>query len=338
MLAIQYIKKQMKRPNWKVYKLAVLIELIFLFLCLIGLIIFSLYIFDNTFPVFKYSMLYINIISYAILITSIAGIIIVTKKWRRKITYNLSNNKKIIYSLSCLMLSFLFLSSIEYIIYINNQDKFNIENSYIKKSISDRILNVKGNIKSYKKYLDTYNHIYKELKNKKYIGYNSVDDFYFTIINEDTLEIDINKRSAIGVGIIGGIPITKLNNAETIGISLKNEPHNISNPSSKTILESMKRGDSINVNEFRLLIHQKIEMYQEIINEYKTISKDKLVVTFGDFVLYSIFNPDITGNKTHIFIRLIFLLQAIVITFFSGYIYQTLYKMLDGENTTKSEA
>lgn len=73
----------MKRPNWKVYKLAVLIELIFLFLCLIGLIIFSLYIFDNTFPVFKYSMLYINIISYAILITSIAGIIIVTKKWRR---------------------------------------------------------------------------------------------------------------------------------------------------------------------------------------------------------------------------------------------------------------
>lgn len=51
----------MKRPNWKVYKFAVLIELIFLFLCLIGLIIFSLYIFDNTFPVFKYSMLYINI-------------------------------------------------------------------------------------------------------------------------------------------------------------------------------------------------------------------------------------------------------------------------------------
>lgn len=85
------------------------------------------------------------------------------------------------------------------------------------------------------------------------------------------------------------------------------------------------------------MVHQKIKSYQDRIKEYEAILEDELVITFGDFVIYSIFNSSITGNKTHIFIRLIFLLQAIVVTFFSGYIYQTLYKILDGENKKTPE-
>ena len=100
----------------------------------------------------------------------------------------------------------------------------------------------------------------------------------------------------------------------------------------------MRQSDSINSDDFQILVHQKIENYQNKIHECNAILEDGLVITFGDFVIYSIFNPSITGNKTHIFIRLLFLLQAIVITFFSGYIYQTLYKILDGKDKKEPEA
>ena len=113
---------------------------------------------------------------------------------------------------------------------------------------------------------------------------------------------------------------------------MKNELYNISHPSSKTILEAIKCNDSISGSNFCQLVKEKIEFYENKINSYNTILSSELTISFWDFIIYNIFNPSITGNKTHILIRLIFLLQAIIITFISGYIYQTLYKILDGDN------
>lgn len=323
----------MKHPNWKLYYLMVRIELCFIALCFIGVIILLLFLFDSTFPVFKYSILYIKIITYAILTISTIGLVVVIRYWRKEILSTISNYKKILYSSSCLILFLLLLLSCEYLIYIHNQNNFYIEKKYIQTSINDNISDIKREIIYCEKYMNEYIHIFEKLKNKKYIGYNNIDDFYFTIISGDTIEIKTNKKKLLGAGSNGIYIDFGLDDAYDIGISLKNEPYNISHPSSKAILESMKRNNNINVNDLRVLINQKIDRYNNRIKEYKTILENELVITFGDFIIYNLFNSNITGNKTHIIIRLIFYLQAIVITFFSGYIYQTLYKMLDGKRS-----
>ena len=259
--------------------------------------------------------------------------------WRKNPVNTLSNHKKIIFSVSCLFSLLFFLSSIEYISYINNKEEFNIENNFINDSIRDKVLNLRKEITYCKSYINAYYHISEELKKKEYIGYSNIDDFYFTVINDDTIEIKLNERRPHPGGGINSVYINKgINDAEDIGILLKNESYNISHPTSKVILKSMQQKDSIKGDDFSLLVHQKIERYQNRINEYQKMLEDEVVITFGDFIIYSIFNTSITGNKTNIIIRLIFLLQAIVVTFFSGYIYQTLYKILDGEDNQKPKA
>lgn len=321
----------MKRLNRKSCNLTILRVLWLPLLCLIGIIILLLFLFDSTFPVFKYSILCINIITYAILIASTIGLVILIKYWRKEFLDTISNYRKIFYSSLCIILFLFFFSSCEYLIYIHNQNSFNIENEYIQTSINDKISDVKKEINYCEAYMNDYIHILEELKNKKHIGYSSIDNSYFTIIHDDTIELKINKKRTIGAGSTGIYIDFGLDDARDIGISLRNELYKMSHPSSKAILESMKRNDSINVNDFRILINEKIDRYNNRIKEYKTILENELVITFGDFIIYNLCNSNITGNKTHIIIRLIFYLQAIVITFFSGYIYKTLYKMLDGK-------
>lgn len=327
----------MKQQNRKSYSLAIYSELLFIFLLLIGMVALFLFLFDSAFPVFKYSLLCIKIITCVILIASIIGLIHIIRIWRKGSLSTLSNYKKITYSLICLLWSFLFLSSIEYLIYIHNKDKFNIENNYINAFTEDKISSLRQEIEHCKKYVDSYNHIYDGLMNKEYVEYHSIDDFYFIVINGDTIELKIQQRQKPGTGTVGMRFDRGINSAEPIGIALKNEPYNSFHPRSEAILKSMQKNDNIKCDELRLLVSQKREMYQDRIEEYKVILEGEVVITFGDFIIYNIFNPSITGNKTHIFIRLIFLLQAIVITFFSGYIYQTLYKILDGEKYNNPE-
>lgn len=328
----------MKCQNWKLCSLMRHIDLWLPFLCLVGMVVLLLFIFDSTFPVFKYSLLCANIITLTILIALTIVLIVVIINWRKKLLNNISNYSKILYSSLCLISSFVILSSIEYLVYINNQKNFYLEKDYIQTSINDKIFDIKREIKSCEKYINEYLHIFEELKNKEHIEYSNANDLYFTVINDDTIEIKIYGKVPLpGTGTNGIYTKLSLNNAESIGISLNNESRHISHPTSKVILKSMQQNDSISGNDFRLLVHQKIKSYQDRIKEYEAILEDELVVTFGDFVIYSIFNSSITGNKTHILIRLLFLFQTIVITFFSGYIYQTLYKILDGKDKKSPE-
>lgn len=66
----------MKRPNWKLIFLLNKIEVGMYIVVLIGTIIMVLYIFDNIFPAFKYSVLYLKILTWIFLISSLATLFV----------------------------------------------------------------------------------------------------------------------------------------------------------------------------------------------------------------------------------------------------------------------
>lgn len=326
----------MKRPNWRLFFLLNKIKIGVFIIVLIVIIIMLLYTFDNIFPTFKYSVLCLKIITWIFLILSLAILLVMIQNARKKHFNSFSNRKRIVYSFSYLSFSLLFLFSIEYLIYIDNKEFYNIENKYITNSIIDKTNKLQKSIAYCDSIIYKYRRIYRNIDPNSYIPYTNCDDIFYTCIGFDTIQIHLNRIPNSGTVI----PYKKsiLFEVKEVGISLKNESYNISHPSNKAILESMKSSDSINGKHLLQLVKEIIQFYNNRINSYNKLLNDELTISFWDFIIYNIFNSNITGNKTHIFIRLIFLLQAIIITFFSGYIYQTLYKMLDGEENKKPEA
>ena len=59
----------MKRPNWRLYFLLNKIEIGVFIVILIGVIILLLFLFDDIFPAFKYSMLCLKILTWTFLIS-----------------------------------------------------------------------------------------------------------------------------------------------------------------------------------------------------------------------------------------------------------------------------
>ena len=262
------------------------------------------------------------------------------RKTQEKHFHSFSNRKRILYSFSYLSFSLLFLFSIEYLIYIDNKEFYNIEKKYITNSVIDKTNKLQESIAYCDSMIYEYRRVYRNIAPNSYIPYTNCDDIFYTCIGFDTIQIHLNRIPNSGT-VMYYNRFNKRNRlfhgVREVGISLKNESYSVSHPSNKAILESMKRGDSINGKHLLQLVKENIQFYNNRINSYNKVLNDESTISFWDFVIYNMFNSNITGNKTHIFIRLIFLLQAIVITFFSGYIYQTLYKMLDGENTTTTK-
>ena len=54
-------------------------------------------------------------------------------------------------------------------------------------------------------------------------------------------------------------------------------------------------------------------------------------ISFGDFLVICLLDQGVIDSKANIVIKLLLVIQAIIITFISGYIYQNVYKILDGE-------
>lgn len=333
----------MKRLNWKLFFLLKNIELIVNILVLVGVIIFLLFLLDSAFPIFKYSVLCLKIGACICLVLSLIILLVMIRKAQKKQFHSFSNRNKIVYSLSYLFLSLSFLFSIEYLIYIDNKKYFDIENKYITNSIINKVNNIHENIDYCEGFVNKYSKIYKHINKKSYIHYTiNNDGLFYAIIASDTIRFRLHKRGNLYRGSVSHNRFLKrdglFDGVREVGISLKNEFYNLSHPSNKAILESMKSSDSINSVHLQQLIKEKIQFYNNKLIDYNEVLKNELTISFGDFIIYNIFDSSIVGNKTHILIRLIFLLQAIVITFFSGYIYQTFYNMLDGKGNQKPEA
>lgn len=332
----------MKRPNWRLFFLLKEIEIGVYIVILIGGIIVLLFLYDDLFPTFKYSILRLKLLTWTFLISLFSILLIMIRKARKKHFHSFSNWTKVIYSISYLFLSLSFLFSIEYLIYIDNKKYFNIENGYINNSLTDKVNTIHENIAYCEGYIHEYNKILKNIKSNSYIHYINSNDLFYTIICSDTIQLRLHRKTnPAGRGIINNRFEKRkrlFDGVREVGISLNNESYNLSHPSNNAILKSMKSSDSINTNLLQQLINDKIKFYSKRVTSYNKVLNNELTISFCDFIIYNIFNPGITGNKTHIFIRLLFLLQAIVLTFFSGYIYQTLYKILDGEDNMRPEA
>lgn len=331
----------MKQPNWRLFFLLNKIEIGVYIVILIGVIIVLLFLYDDVFPAFKYSILCLKLLTWTFLISFLSILLVMIRKARKKHFHSFSNWTKVIYSISYLSLSLSFLFSIEYLIYIDNKESFNIENGYINNSLIDKVNTIHENIAYCEGYIHEYNRVLRNIKSNSYIHYINSDDLFYTIICSDTIQLRLHKRPNSGVAISHRRfhkSDRLFDGVRNVGISLNNESYNLSHPSSNNaILESMKSSDSINTNLLQQLIKEKIKFYSKRVTGYNKVLKNELTISFSDFIIYNIFNPSITGNRTHIFIRVIFLLQAIVITFFSGYIYQTLYKILDGKDKKSPE-
>lgn len=316
-------------------KLLFYIEIFFLISLPIGVIISFIFILDSIFPAFFHSLLFLKVIAWSILIISIICMIAIIRKLKKKPLYLLPKPRKILHCTYYLIIAIIFLFSIEYLLFLNYKNNFNIENEYLKNSLQIKIDNINHDIEYCERYLKKYTSIYSNIESSQYIPciFNNDNSFYTTIYH-DTIKIVLFKSPFSNSGTIIKENHNKqmlFTNVKEVSILLKGESYDITHPSNIAILESLKRQENIKKNDFQILVLEKIKFYKNQFERLKTIKKNELFISFWDFIIYCIFNNSVTDNKTHFFIRLIFLLQTIIITFFSGYIFQTLYKIMDGE-------
>jgi hypothetical protein len=81
----------------------------------------------------------------------------------------------------------------------------------------------------------------------------------------------------------------------------------------------------------KTLIEQKVQYYKNRKDRFCQILEKDSRISFWDFLIICLLDQDAIDGKANIVIRLLLLIQTIIITFLSGYIYQIIYKILDGE-------
>ena len=93
----------------------------------------------------------------------------------------------------------------------------------------------------------------------------------------------------------------------------------------------MKLNGYIQGDDLARLIHEKGQFYNQRCIKFEKLLADNQEISFPAFLIYHFFNYSSISNGTNVMIRILVLLQTIIITFLSGYIFKTLYKIMDGE-------
>ena len=159
------------------------------------------------------------------------------------------------------------------------------------------------------------------------------DEKYFLVINSDTIQIRLHKRA----GMAPPMHIREQGKeydfygVRECGISLKNESYNLSHPASRDLKTDILSCDSVLGKNIKTLIEQKVQYYKNRKDRFCQILEKDSRISFGDFLIICLLDQDAIDGKANIVIRLLLLIQTIIITFLSGYIYQIIYKILDGE-------
>ena len=158
------------------------------------------------------------------------------------------------------------------------------------------------------------------------------DEKYFLVINSDTIQIRLHKRA----GMAPPMHIREQGKeydfygVRECGISLKNESYNLSHPASRDLKTDIMSYDSISGKNIKRLIEQKVQYYKNRKDRFIQILEKDRHISFGDFLIICLLDQDVINSKANIFIRVLLVIQAIIITFIAGYIYQIVYKILDG--------
>ena len=320
--------------NYKLYfrqQLIGLILLIILFLFVISVIIYTI---NRLYPTFKYTSLFSYILCTCVILISVGVLWVLVKRVDLTKFRLASKTKKLKYSFVVLLCVLSFITSIEYILYLSNRDNISIEKEVFEQYIQDDIDNINNHIIQNEQYKGIYNTILNNLNENQLYKCLYDGQKYLIVINNDSIQIRLHRKA-------GMPPHTHIrrNSKEydffgvrECGISISNERYDISHPSSRIIVENIINNDSVVGSNLRSLIEQKIQYYDARIKHFHHIIEYDKHISFGTFLINSLINQGRIGDKSNLFIQILIVIQAIIITFASGYIYQIIYKILDGEN------
>ena len=318
----------MKRPNYKLYFILPYIELIGMILLFVASIVGLLLVLDTTYPFFKYTSLFGHISCLIFIIIAFSGLGFIAERFQKA-----SKPTKLRCSVAFLFCSVFIITPIEYILYLINIDKVMIDKEIIEYSIQDDLDNINNHIGINERYESIYDNILQNIcDSTSYLCYYE-DEKYFLVINSDTIQIRLHKRA----GMAPPMHIRERGKEHDFygvrecGISLKNESYNLSHPASRDLKTDILSCDSISGKNIKTLIEQKVQYYKNRKDRFIQILEKDRHISFGDFLIICLLDQDGINSKANIFIRVLLVIQAIIITFISGYIYQIVYKILDGE-------
>ena len=246
---------------------------------------------------------------------------------------SLSSNSKLYYSIIYLFLSVFCIWCIEYLIYQTNKEQFSIEQRYLDKSIQDRAESITAELGIYQHFENIYKQLASGISPTKNYDYLNVNHKIYTIVGSDTLIIHLHRMSPMTPKMAPPHKKDEIDycGVRSIGISTLNEPYNLSHPSSRNALTCMKLNGYIQGDDLARLIHEKGQFYNQRCIKFEKLLADNQEISFPAFLIYHFFNYSSISNGTNVMIRILVLLQTIIITFLSGYIFKTLYKIMDGE-------
>ena len=305
------------------------VGLILLLIICLGLL---LSLIDSTAPHFKHSITAAYIL--AGVIAFICALFFTLYIWRIKLSVFQSFTKfrKVRDSLLFLITFFMFVSSLQYLIYLNNHNEFNLVSQISNNESDVKKEKLNSFIEESLSYEGVYSSIHDKINpNSKYYVFLGEKD-YLTLVDKDT--IIIHRNFYPGMAPMIGYRKSEQRdfmNARSCQISIKNEGNLLAHPESRDIRDQLINGDSINGESLRDIVERKIEYYQILQSNYRNVLLESDCLSFGKFIGYCFSYDDIVGKNTSVYIRLLIILEAFVLTFIIGYITQLLYKILDGE-------
>lgn len=321
------------KPNYKLYFRLKFIELIGVVLvCILALVGF-LFVLDTIYPFFKYTTLFSYIICISFITVALIRLGFIVRSFKLEKFQQASKTIKLRNSFAVLLYSLLIITSIEYILYLKNIANLMIDRDVLEYSIQDDIDNINEYISVYKQYECQYDKILQNICDSTFYLCRYEDEEYYIVINNDTLQVRLHHRSNTAPPML----VRKRGKGHDFfgvrecGISLKNENYNLSHPASSDLKTDIISFDGIWGKNIRELIERKIQYYKNQKERFFQVLDEERHISFGDFLINCLLDQGVINSQANIIIRLLLVMQAVIITFVSGYIYQLLYKVLDGE-------
>lgn len=319
--------------NNKLYFILQVVELIVLVLICIGVLAGFLFVLDSIYPFFKYTTWFSYIICISFITVTLIRLGFIVRNFKLEKFQQASKTIKLRNSFSILLYSLLIITSIEYILYLKNIDNLMIDRDVLEYSIQDDIDNINDLIGVYEQYECQYDNILQNIYDTTFYFCHYKDEEYYIVIDNDTLQVQLHQVPDMSppIYVRKQCKENDFYGVRECGVSLKNEKYNLFHPASCDLKTDIMSSDSILGKNIKVLIEQKVQYYKNMKERFIQIIEKESHISFGDFLINCLLDQGVINSKTNVTIRLLLVIQAVIITFVSGYIYQLLYKILDGE-------
>lgn len=304
------------------------IGLVFIVMFILLWVFLLLLLIETAYPDIKYRILISGITIGVIALMFLLGIIYLCRKAPLSKFYLFCNKSKICHSVLYLFFTVGFLWCIEYLFYQKNKEQFIIDQEYLDNSTLNRTKNIYAELEIYQQFKNTYKELASAILPIKNYDYLKINNKIYILVEGDTLIIHLNRRPMSSINYHHNDEVAYYG-VHSIGISTPKEPYNQLHPSSCKILEHMKKNGNIHGSDLIELMYQKVQFYNQRCVRHEEILSNNQTISFPAFLTYNLFNYSSIAKGTNILVRILILLQTILITFISGYIYKTLYKILD---------